>query len=212
MKGYGLTRPRVVILAAGFSRRLGRPKALARIRGLSLLRRTVDLAAACTALPPLCILPPRTGSWVRELGRQCVRVAVNAERARGLSSSVRLGLSRSRYAAAILWLPVDLAELEPRDLARLLKRWCGARRRMAARRIGVASIGRGGAPMILPKNGFGAAAAAARGDVGLRELLAATPSARLRLVELPSAELDVDTPADLSRARRRYGRGRGKSR
>lgn len=210
MKGYRLTQPRAVILAAGFSRRLGRPKALARIRGVSLIRRTLRICAACTALPPLCILPPRSGATGRELMALGARIAINHQRRLGLSSSVRLGLARGRYAAAILWLPVDLAELERRDLTRLLQRWCGARRRIAARRIGVTPA-RGGVPVILPKTWFGAAAAV-RGDLGLRELLAAVPPALLRLSTLPSAELDVDTPADLTRARRRYANGWGTSR
>jgi len=211
MKGYQLTQPLVVILAAGFSRRLGRPKALVRIHGVSLLRRTLQACAACAARPPLCILPPRTGysgSALRTLG---VRVAVNTRRAEGLSSSVRLGLARGRHAAAILWLPVDMAELDPRDLARLLRRWCGARRRIVARRLGQGARARGGVPMILPKAGF-EAAAAVRGDVGLRDLVAALPPEQIRLVALRSAELDVDTPADLTRARRRYARGWGTSR
>jgi len=211
MKAYRLTGPRAVILAAGFSRRLGGSKALARIHGVSLLMRTLRLCAACTALPPLCILPPRAGSAGRELTALGARVVVNRRRAEGLSSSVRLGLDRGRYAAAILWLPVDLAELEYQDLVRLVRRWCGARRKIAARRLGQAASARGGAPMILPKAWFGAAAAV-RGDVGLRELLAATPTALLTLVPLPSAELEVDTPADLTRARRRYARGWGTSR
>jgi CTP:molybdopterin cytidylyltransferase MocA len=65
--------------------------------------------------------------------------------------------------------------------------------------------------MILPKAGF-EAAAAVRGDVGLRDLVAALPPEQIRLVALRSAELDVDTPADLTRARRRYARGWGTSR
>jgi molybdenum cofactor cytidylyltransferase len=210
MKGYGLTQPRAVILAAGFSRRLGRPKALARIRGVSLIRRTLRICVACTALPPLCVLPPRSGSMGRELRALGARIAVNRHRSEGLSSSVRLGLARGRYAAAILWLPVDLPELQTRDLVRLLRRWCSARRRIVARRL-EAGAARGGVPVVLPKNWFGAAAAV-RGDVGLRELLGAVPPALLRLVTLPSAELDVDTPADLTRARRRYASGWGTSR
>jgi len=207
MKGYGLTQPRAVILAAGFSRRLGRPKALARIRGVSLIRRTLRICVACTTLPPLCILPSRSGSTVRELRALGAHIAVNQQRRLGLSSSVRLGVARGRYAAAILLLPVDLAELETRDLARLLRCWCGARRRIAARRLGAAPA-RGGVPVVLPKTWF-RAAAAVQGDVGLRDWLAVVPPTLLRLVTLPSAELDVDTPADLTRARRRYARGCG---
>jgi len=217
MKGYQLTQPRVVVLAAGFSQRLGRSKARVRIDGVSLLRRTLQVCASCTTRRPLCILPPRQGSLGAEIRALGADVAVNTRRAQGLSSSVRLGLARGRYAAAILWLPVDLAELDSRDLVRLQRRWCGARRGVAARRLASGTPpqegtpARGGVPMILPKWAF-VEAAAVRGDVGLRDLVAATPALQLRLVALPSAALDVDAPAGLTRARRRYARGWGTSR
>jgi CTP:molybdopterin cytidylyltransferase MocA len=40
-----LLRLQIIVLAAGFSSRLGRPKALARVHGVSLLRSTLELAA-----------------------------------------------------------------------------------------------------------------------------------------------------------------------
>jgi CTP:molybdopterin cytidylyltransferase MocA len=64
-----------------------------------------------------------------------VAFVANADRATGLASSVRLGLNRARHSAGILLLPVDLVDLESRDIARLIARWRGARRRVAARRV-----------------------------------------------------------------------------
>jgi CTP:molybdopterin cytidylyltransferase MocA len=55
-------------------------------------------------------------------------------------------------------------------------------------------------PLILPK-GFFAAAAAVQGDTGLREFVARLPAGAVRLVAMPSATCDVDTPGDLARAR-----------
>lgn len=48
---------RIVILAAGFSSRLGRPKALARVRGTSLLRRTLALTAQFAAARIIVVVP-----------------------------------------------------------------------------------------------------------------------------------------------------------
>jgi len=58
-------RPRlpVIILAAGFSSRLGRPKALARVRSLSLLRRTLTLAAQLTPAQIVVVVPPRAARF-----------------------------------------------------------------------------------------------------------------------------------------------------
>jgi molybdenum cofactor cytidylyltransferase len=122
----------------------------------------------------------------------------NSQRASGLSSSVRLGLRRARPFAGVLLLPVDLVELARRDIARLIARWRGARRRVVARCVQDSP----GVPLILPRWLY-PRARELTGDQGLREVVRRLPKATVSLVELPSAVRDVDTPRDLERARRR---------
>ncbi len=194
-------RLRIAILAAGHSRRMGRPKALLRVRGQSLLRRTARLLAPLVRESLICIVPPRATRYRTELRGLRVALYANPHRALGLASSVRMALRAARYASALLCVPVDLAGLQRRDLERLLRRARSAPRRAVARQLGTGS--RGATPVILPRRYF-AAAAAVRGDVGLRDFLAALPAGELLLIELRSASEDVDTPADLQRARRRF--------
>ena len=133
----GTARPRlpVIILAAGFSSRLGRCKALARVRSVTLLRRTLAQVAQCAPAKIVVVLPRRAGRYRVEARRFKVIFAVNPRRADGLSSSVRRGLAAVRYSPAVLLLPVDLATLRPRDLARLIRRWCTARRCVIASQV-----------------------------------------------------------------------------
>lgn len=196
MNSTSLARLRIVILAAGFSSRLGQPKALARIRGVSLLRRTLNAAAALKGAD-IIVIVPRAGLRYRvETQGSKAMLIVNPRRARGLSSSVRLGVTQSRYAPAILFLPVDMFHLKSADLIRLARARHSARRRVIARRIGT----RGAAPLILPRR-FYARACAIAGDVGLRELLAQLAGDSILLIDLPSAASDIDTPQDLDAAR-----------
>jgi molybdenum cofactor cytidylyltransferase len=195
--------PRVLVLAAGFSRRMGCPKALARVHGLSLLRRTVSVLAPFAGAPILVVVPPRADRYRVELNGLKVLLCGNRLRADGLSSSLATGLRRARFSCAALLAPADLPNLRRRDVARLLMRWRGARRRVAARRIGA----HGGTPVILPKRLFALALRAA-GDSGLRDILRHLPADELSLIDLPSAAADVDTPADLRRARGRFGSDR----
>jgi CTP:molybdopterin cytidylyltransferase MocA len=44
------------------------------------------------------------------------------------------------------------------------------------------------------------------GDVGMRNLIAGLPANRRTLIDLPSAERDVDTPLELGAARRQFRR------
>ncbi len=188
----------VVILAAGFSTRLGRPKALARVRGTSLLRRTAELAAALAPRALMVVVPPRARRFALELRGLRAQVIVNRRRSQGLASSVRAGTARARWSAAVLFLPVDLANLQFAELVHLVERWRAAPRRAVARRLGGAR--RGGIPLILPKCLFQLALGAA-GDSGLREVLGRLPAGCVALLDLPSARDDVDTAADLAAVR-----------
>jgi molybdenum cofactor cytidylyltransferase len=198
MNRGGVPQLTVVILAAGFSTRLGRPKALARVRGVSLLRRTAELAAALGPRNLVVVVPPRAPRYRFELRRVTAQVVVNQRRSSGLASSVHRGLGRARWAGAVLFLPVDLANLRLTELLRLVRHWRAAPRRAVARRV--AGARRAGIPLILPKWLY-PAALGATGDVGLRDVVGRLPAPCLRLLDLPSASDDVDIPVDLASAR-----------
>jgi CTP:molybdopterin cytidylyltransferase MocA len=197
MNAAASPRLQIVVLAAGMSRRLGRPKALARVRGTSLLLRTVAQLAPLAGPRILVVAPPRSTRYQAELRGQPVALIANPRRGRGLSSSVRLALAHARYCAAMLLVPVDLVELRRDEMAKLIRRWKSSPRRVVARRI----EGRGRTPMIVPKWLF-SAAAEITGDRGLREWVDRLPAGQAVLIEVPSAARDVDTREDLERARR----------
>jgi molybdenum cofactor cytidylyltransferase len=203
MKTGALPRLPVIILAAGFSARLGRPKALVRVRTVSLLRRTLALAAQLRPAKIVVVAPPRSTRYRIEALGSNVQFAVNQRRADGLSSSVRRGLAEVRWSPAVLMLPVDLAALGPRDLPRLVARWRGTRRCVIARRIeGPNEAPQGGVPLILPHWLYSRAQAVA-GDQGLRDLVKGLAPRQRVLLHLPAAAMDVDTPDDLRAARLR---------
>jgi molybdenum cofactor cytidylyltransferase len=196
-------RLHALILAAGFSSRLGRPKSLARVRAFSLLRRTLILVARFAPARIVVVIPRHAARYRTEARGLEVIFAANPRRAEGLSSSVRRGISLARYSPALLLLPVDLAALQQRDVARLISRWRAARRCVIARRIvQQGGTARGGVPLILPRWLY-ARALTQTGDIGLRDLVNGLPATQRVLLNLPSAALDVDTPQDLRAARRR---------
>jgi molybdenum cofactor cytidylyltransferase len=198
MKSYTQPTLGMVVLAAGFSSRLGHPKALATVRGKNLLTRTIQVLAPLSMTRILVIVPAAAARYRIGISAGTVTFALNRRRASGLSSSVRLGIHLSRYSAAVLILPLDLVNLSKPDIGRLIARWRGSRRRVAARRIGTGA----GTPLIVPRWLY-ARAAQLTGDEGLREVMRRLPSSALSLMDMPSAITDVDTPKDLERARRR---------
>jgi molybdenum cofactor cytidylyltransferase len=203
MRVTSLLRLQIIVLAAGFSSRLGRPKALARVHGVSLLRSTLELAATLECAKIIAVVARHSARYRAQARGIDVSFVTNSRRNQGLSSSVRRGIAAARYAPAVLLLPVDLGNLKSRELAHLIQRWRGARRAVIARRIGRI----GAAPLVLPRRLY-PRALRITGDVGLRDLIAQLPAAGRVLVDMPSAASDIDTPQDLKAARRIFRRRR----
>ena len=203
MNAVALPRLQIVILCAGFSSRLGQPKALARVRSLSLLRRTLLLAERALPADVVVVVPRRAERYRVEARRIKVTFVANARRAQGLSSSVRRGMAQARYSPALLILPVDLIALQSRDLARLISRWRASRRCVVATRVGTKDgKPQGGVPLILPRWLY-PKALTVTGDIGLRGLVGSLSPPQRILVDLPSTAMDVDTRQDLNNARQR---------
>ena len=192
-------------MAAGLSSRLGRPKALVRVQGVSLLRRTLELLEpVARPFKIVVVVPPRSIRYRLEFDPRKVDFVVNPRRHAGLSTSVRAGVRRAWCSAGILLVPVDLVALDASDIVRLVSHWRASRRRVVARRIGDYP----GTPLILPRALYRDSLRVS-GGTGLRNLAATLRADRVRLVNLASAEADLDNPSDLKRARRFSLRGGG---
>lgn len=193
-----------VLLAAGGSKRLGRPKQLVRRGNRPLLLNA--LAAARGALGD-------DGATVVVLGAGALRlrnvlrraaprklngaaspyVAYNALWRAGLASSLRVGLKAlPRTASAALVTVVDQPDVDSAALSRLIAAWRKRPQVAAAAHY----AGHAGVPAILPRR-LWHAARSLEGDSGARSLL--RRARELTLVEMPEAELDVDTEEDVAR-------------
>jgi CTP:molybdopterin cytidylyltransferase MocA len=187
-----------VLLAAGGSRRLGRPKQLVRRRSRPLLLGALAAARGAVADEDIVVVLGAEVLRLRALLRRAaprVRVAPNPYWAAGLASSLRAGLAAApRDTAAALVLLTDQPDVDQAALRRLVAAW----RRRPNVPAAACYSGRGGVPAILPRRTW-RALRALDGDAGARALLRGSET--VTLVAMPEAELDVDTPADLARLR-----------
>jgi molybdenum cofactor cytidylyltransferase len=193
-----------VLLAAGGSKRLGRPKQLVRrgnqpllLNALAAARGALGGDAATVIVLGACALRLRNvlrRAASRKLnGAASTYVAYNALWRAGLAGSLRVGLDAlPRSAGAALVMVVDQPNVDSASLSRLIAAW---RKRPQAPAAAHYS-GHAGVPAILPRR-LWHTARSLEGDSGARSLL--RRARELTLVEMPEAELDVDTEEDVAR-------------
>ncbi|MCL6552819.1 MAG: nucleotidyltransferase family protein [Firmicutes bacterium] len=101
--------PAAVVLAAGASTRMGRPKLALPVRGVPMLRRVVEAAAASRCTEVVVVLGGAHAAVYRPLlDGLPVRVAENPDPAEGMGSSIRAGVAAvSPEASGVVILLAD---------------------------------------------------------------------------------------------------------
>jgi molybdenum cofactor cytidylyltransferase len=188
-------RPAAVVLAAGLSRRMGRPKLLLRVGGRPVIRLAVEGVLAAGAGPVLVVSGPETSAIAAALAGLDVEVVINPHPEAGQATSVRTGIAGLPAAidAALIALgdqPFLPAEIIPALVAAREE----TRKPIVAPRY---RDGRGN-PVLFAREMF-PELLALEGDQGARAVIERDPG-RVTLVEfdLPMPS-DIDTPEDYER-------------
>lgn len=189
-----------VILAAGSGTRLGGvAKALLPRGGRTFLERIAATAREVGLADAVVVIGPPYGDAVaghaRSLG---LRVAVNADPARGMASSIAIGfaaIAEGRADAAWLW-PVDHPDVEADTLRALIAARAADPTAEVAR---PRHAGRGGHPPLIARSVWPRLAGCAALPGGARDVIAAAVVVAVD-VDDPGVVRDTDTPADLEPA------------
>ncbi len=187
----------VVILAAGAGRRLGLgPKAHVDLGGKTFLERVV---ASCRAagLGPLWVVASADDLRMAEVAtRLALQLCWNVDPARGMSSSVHVGLQAASPRSPVLVFPVDLPLVQPATLRGLAA--AGLRHPSGWARPCFGDAG--GHPVVLGRE-LASRVRAAGPLAPLRETLAAADVQRFDLdVDDAGVVRDVDDAEDLAAA------------
>lgn len=190
----------VVVLAAGGSRRMGRPKQLLDIDGEPLVRRAVRVALDAGLGRVLVVIGAQAGRIRTAIEDLDVAIVVNPDWQEGIASSLRAGVAEigrvAPDARGLIVLPADLPRMPAEHLARI----DAAQRRSGATVVASDYGDHRGAPAWFGRRHF-AALGALRGDAGARDLLQGED---VETVAAPSGSgLDLDLPADVLRFRGR---------
>jgi molybdenum cofactor cytidylyltransferase len=189
-----------IVLAAGASRRLGRPKQLLMLGGETLLSRAIRLAGEAGALPVIAVLGAQAETIRAAIPQDKAICVVNRDWEQGIASSIHAGLdaldaseANARNVSGALVLTCDQPRLTAAHLRALLDAFVkhNAKAIVASRYAGALGV-----PALFPRRAF-TDLRRLEGDRGARALLIHPPMDAVA-VESSGGEIDIDTPDDLA--------------
>ena len=187
-----MSSPGIIILAAGASRRMGRPKQLLPWQGRSLLRQACETALETSLRPVVVVLGCEAEACGRELTGLYVQPVINPDWSRGMGTSVACGIGalerQDPQAPGALLMLVDQPDLTPAFVASILSRWMQGNSAIVATQYGEG----GGVPALFSRAYF-TELKALDSDRGARQIIARERSV-VAFMPPPHELLDLDTP------------------
>lgn len=179
-----------VILAAGASTRLGKPKQLVMLGGETLLERAARVAREAGLSPVIAVV--RDAALIETLQARGSQVLLNRKSYEGMSTSIHAGVRwvEGMKANGVVLMTCD----QPAVTSGHLRELCADPESIA----GSGYAGKIGIPAYFPASRF-AELLKLSGDAGARELLSGA-----RAVSCEALGLDIDTKDDLKRARKLF--------
>jgi molybdenum cofactor cytidylyltransferase len=186
------SRIAAIILAAGSSSRLGRPKLLLTHQGVPLLRRAVDAAVQGGCDEVIVVLGADRDRYLPLLSGSPARAVENPQYREGMSSSIRTGVEAASddVQAAVIML-ADQPFIDAGVLRRLIETYRSSGMKIVACRYG----GVHGVPTVFDRALF-LELLLLEGDAGARQVMATYPR-HVTTIEIPAeAARDIDTVDD----------------
>jgi molybdenum cofactor cytidylyltransferase len=184
-----------VVLAAGSSSRLGRPKQLVLYKDKTLVRRMAEEAVEAGLSPVVVVLGARADDVAAELTGLPVRTVHNPNWEAGMGSSLQVGVRALPEVDAALIMLCDQLRVDSAHLKALMEAFARTGAAIVASSYG----GTRGVPALFARATFPEFETLAPTQ-GARGVIAREPS-RVIEVALPGGDEDIDTAADLSRLR-----------
>ncbi|MEY2438712.1 MAG: molybdenum cofactor cytidylyltransferase [Verrucomicrobiota bacterium] len=186
-----------LILAAGQSSRLGRPKQLLKFREKSFLRRIVDEAGKAGCNPVTVVLGSDCEKLAAELSDTSATIVENDNWSRGIGTSIRSGLKGAIAAVenldAVILLTCDQPLIDTEIIARLIQLQSETGKTIVAS----AYADTLGVPALFARSCF-AELLELPDTSGAKSIITSRPD---RVAEIPieAAQTDIDTESDYER-------------
>ncbi len=182
----------IILLAAGGSSRLGRPKQLLKFGPTSLIRKLAEEAIACLADEVIVVVGAEADKMRKELERFDLRIVENKNWETGLSSSIKVGLkAASSRSDGVLLMLCDQPYTGRYLLNEIIERFQSTGAPVVASEYEQTV----GVPALISKSLF-PELMRLRGDSGAKSVLLKQME-KLEKVSFPKGAVDIDTSGDL---------------
>jgi molybdenum cofactor cytidylyltransferase len=184
----------IIILAAGSSSRMGRPKQLLRYNNQSLLQHIVNIALEAAIGPVMVVLGAEAELLKKELDESKIITVINKDWQEGMGSSIRFGLQQltERFPATegVIFTVCDQPFITSSLLCDLIANY------QQTKNLVIASVYEDtkGTPAFFHRDIF-PELSALNGDKGAKQILNNNKD-HLGLVSFPMGSLDIDTETD----------------
>jgi molybdenum cofactor cytidylyltransferase len=184
----------IVILAAGASTRLGKPKQLLQYRGKTLLAHAINEAVNSNADGVVVILGKNANLFKKEIDEGKVRVAINSSWEEGMASSVRLGLdilfNAKPYVDAVIFMVCDQPHISSSILNELI-----ITQQKTTKQIVTSNYGDSIGPPALFHKKYFEELMKLSGDAGARKIIQKNMN-DVATILFPEGDIDIDTEED----------------
>jgi molybdenum cofactor cytidylyltransferase len=199
-------RVTAVVLAAGTSARMGRPKQLLPLGGTTVLTQTIENVRSAGLTEIVLVLGASAEAIRHQLPQAlttCLKIVVNQAYAQGMASSLREGLSHvDPQSDAALIVLGDQPLVQPKTLHHITDEY----RRTRAQIVIPSYQGNRGNPVLLDRSVF-SEVMALEGDTGCRAIFNNHLDAIFKVeVEDPGILLDIDSQEDYEQSKQSFVR------
>lgn len=184
----------IVVLAAGASSRMRQPKQLLQFQKKTLVRRAAETAVETGCRPVVVVLGANFDLTQAEIADLPIEICFNENYSDGLSSSIKSGLSLILKIApkisAVMMTLADQPLISSAHLQLLTAKFGDSGKKIIAARYG----SKAGVPALFDKSFFDELMQL-KGDIGAGKLISEHLEF-VKIIDLPAAFCDVDTPED----------------
>ena len=184
----------IIILAAGSSSRMGRPKQLLPYNGKSLLEHTVDMANDADANPVIVVLGANATLLEKEIKEKKIHIVENKEWKEGMASSVRCGLNTLLHIAPSADAVIIMVCDQPFVSSSLLNEMIAVQKRTGKPIVSSQYDTAIGPPALFHKTIF-PELLELKGDAGARKIIEQQRN-EVAIVLFTNGNIDIDTERD----------------